>query len=49
MLEKEVAKFDGEEAKKVQLFQGNPVEPAPKWKSAAHPTIIQLASQRFRH
>ena len=42
MLEKEMAKFDEEELRKLQLIQCSPVVPMPKQKRATQPTIIQL-------
>jgi hypothetical protein len=40
MLEKEMAKFDDEEAGKSQLFQRKTVEPTPKQKPAIQPAIV---------
>jgi hypothetical protein len=40
MLEKEMAKFDDEEAGKSQLFQCKTVEPTPKQKPAIQPAIV---------
>jgi hypothetical protein len=42
MLEKEMAGFDGEEAKKLQWIQRNTAPPAPQPKPAGRPAIIQL-------
>jgi hypothetical protein len=49
MLEKEVAKFDEEEAGKLQLIQHTPAAPAPKLKPDARPIHIQLPSEKFGH
>jgi hypothetical protein len=42
MLEKEMAKFNEEESRKLQLIQSSPVEPAPKQNRATQPNMIQL-------
>jgi hypothetical protein len=39
MLEKEMAKFDAEEAMKLQLIQRQPAVPAPKEKSSSNPSL----------
>jgi hypothetical protein len=49
MLEKEVAKFDGDEAKELQLIKDIYAMPAPKPKPAAQPIIIQLPWEKFGH
>jgi hypothetical protein len=49
MLEKEVAKFDEDEAKELQLIKDSYAAPAPKKKSAAEPIIIQLPTEKFVH
>jgi hypothetical protein len=47
MLEKEVAKFDEDEAKELRLIQDS--HPAPRQKPAAGPIIIRLPSEKFGH
>ena len=47
MLEKEVAKFDEDEAKELQLIKDS--YPAPRQKPAARPVIIQLPTEKFGH
>ena len=49
MLEKEVAKFDEDEAKELQLIQDSYPAPASKQKPAAQPIIIQFPSEKFGH
>jgi hypothetical protein len=49
MLEKEVAKFDEDEAKELQLIQDRYPAHAPKQKPAARPIIIHLPSEKFGH
>lgn len=49
MLEKEVAKFDEDESKRLQLIKGIHAAPAPKQKPAARPIIIQFPSEKFGH
>jgi hypothetical protein len=49
MLEKEVAKFDADEAKELQLIKGSHAAPAPRHKPIIQPTIIQLPSEKFGH
>jgi hypothetical protein len=47
MLEKEIAGFDEEEARKWQWPQRNTSAPVPKQKSDAQPTIIQLKEEHL--
>jgi hypothetical protein len=49
MLEKEVAKFDADEAKELQLIEENYPASAPRRKPAARPVIIQLPLEKFGH
>jgi hypothetical protein len=49
MLEKEVAKFDEDEAKELHLIQDGYAATAPKQKPAIQPVIIQLPSEKFGH
>ncbi len=49
MLEKEVAKFDEEEAGKLQSVQHAPAAPAQKLKPDTRPIPIQLPSEKFGH
>jgi hypothetical protein len=49
MLEKEVAKFDEEEAEELRLIQRRYVAPAPKQKPVTQPIIIPLPSEKFGH
>jgi hypothetical protein len=49
MLEKEVAKFDEDEANELQLIKDSHPPPAPKQKPAARPIIIQLPTEKFGH
>jgi len=49
MLEKEVAKFDEDEAKELQLIQDSYPTPEPKQKPAARPIIIQFPTEKFGH
>ena len=49
MLEKEVAKFDEDEAKELQLIQDSYPANAPRQKPAARPIIIQLPTEKFGH
>jgi len=47
MLEKEVARFDEDEAKELQLIKGR--HPVPVQKPAVSPVIIQLPWEKFGH
>jgi hypothetical protein len=49
MLEKEVAKFDEDEGKELQLIKGSHPAPVPKQKPAVEPIIIQLPVEKFGH
>jgi hypothetical protein len=49
MLEKEVATFDSDEAKELQLIKDSYSEPVPKQNPAAEPIIIQLPAEKFGH
>ena len=49
MLEKEVAKFDADEEKELQLIKDSYAAPAPRQKPAAQPIIIQLPVEKFAH
>jgi hypothetical protein len=42
MLEKEMAKFDEEESRKLQLIQCSPAAPVPKKKRVTQPAFTQL-------
>jgi hypothetical protein len=47
MMEKEVAKFDEDEEKELQLIKDS--YPAPKQKPASRPIIIRLPTEKFGH
>jgi hypothetical protein len=47
MLEKEVAKFDEDEEKELQLIKDS--YPAPRQKPVPRPIIIQLPTEKFGH
>lgn len=49
MLEKEVAKFDADEAKELQLIEDNYPASASRRKPSARPVIIQLPLEKFGH
>src|ERR1700679_1101016 len=49
MLEKEVAKFDEDEEKELQLIKDSYAAPAPRQKPAARAIIIQLPTEKFGH
>jgi hypothetical protein len=49
MLEKEMAKFDEEEAKKLQLIQCDIAAPVPVQKPTIQRTIIQLKGKTLLH
>lgn len=49
MLEKEVAKFDKDEAQELQLIKGRHAPPALKQKPASQPAIIQFPAGKFGH
>jgi hypothetical protein len=49
MLEKEVAKFDADEAKELKLITDRYPASAPGRKSAAPPIVIQLPLEKFGH
>ncbi len=49
MLEKEVAKFDEDEARELQLIKDSYATPAPKPKPASEPIVIPLPSEKFGH
>ena len=49
MLEKEVAEFDEDEAKELQLIKDSYPAPAPRQKPAADPIIIQIPTEKFGH
>jgi hypothetical protein len=49
MLEKEVAKFDADEAKELQLIKDIHAMPAPRQKPAIQPIIIPLPVEKFGH
>ncbi|MGA2030310.1 MAG: hypothetical protein ABSG87_09595 [Verrucomicrobiota bacterium] len=49
MLEKEVAKFDEEEAEELRSIQASYVAPARKQKPVTQPIIIPLPSEKFGH
>ena len=48
MLEKEVAAFDEDEERELQLIKDSYSAPAPRPEPAAEPVIIQLPSGTFR-
>jgi hypothetical protein len=49
MLEKEVAKFDEDEAKELQLIRDSYPAPKPNPKPAAEPIIIRFPLEKFGH
>jgi hypothetical protein len=49
MLEKEVAKFEADEAKELQLIEDNYPASAPQRKPADQPIMIQLQLEKFGH
>jgi hypothetical protein len=49
MLEKEVAKFDADEAKELQLIENNHSVSAPKRKPAVQTIIVQFPMEKFGH
>jgi hypothetical protein len=49
MLEKEVAKFDEDEEKELQLIKDSYPAPAPKPRPVSRPIIIQLPTEKFGH
>jgi hypothetical protein len=49
ILEKEVAKFDEDEAKELQLIEDNYPASTPRRKPAAQPILIQLPLEKFVH
>jgi hypothetical protein len=49
MLEKEVAKFDADEAKELKLIENNHRESAPTRKPAAQTILVQFPTEKFGH
>jgi|SRR5476651_1887362 hypothetical protein len=49
MLEKEVAKFDEDEAKELKLIQDSYAIPVPEAKPAVEPIIISFPTEKFGH